>query len=108
MRFEGHAPYVIAHDGMPCEPYAAAARRGSSSAPGMRADLVLDAAAEPGSVFGVIDDFFANDTYEVLELAYASGRFAAPRRRAAPPIACGCRPTPCRGPIPTRRAGMRW
>jgi len=47
----------------------------------MRADVVLDAAAEPGSVFGVIDTFYANDTYKLLELAYASGRFvpAAPR-----------------------------
>jgi FtsP/CotA-like multicopper oxidase with cupredoxin domain len=71
LRFEGHAPYVIAHDGMPCEPYLLRQAR-VLLGPGMRVDLVLDATAAPGATFRVIDDFFPNDAYEVVTLAYGA------------------------------------
>ncbi len=80
LRFEGHAPYVIAHDGMPCEPYLP--RRGRVVlGPGMRADLILEARGEPGAAYRVIDDFYAGQAYEVVTLAYAAGP-----RPAAPPV----------------------
>ena len=81
LRFEGHAPYVIAHDGMPCEPYLPRQAR-VLLGPGMRVDLVLDAKAAPGATFRVIDDFFPNDAYEVVTLAY--GAQAAPGTGARP------------------------
>ena len=71
LRFEGHAPYVIAHDGMPCEPYLPRQAR-VLLGPGMRVDLVLDAKAAPGATFRVIDDFFPSDAYEVVTLAYGT------------------------------------
>lgn len=73
LRFDGHAPWVVAHDGMPCEPYPP--RRGRVVlGPGMRADLVLEASGEPGAAFRVIDDFYPGQAYEVVTLAYGPER----------------------------------
>ena len=80
LAFEGHAPTVIAHDGMPCEPYAP---KRIVLGPGMRADVVLDATAEPGAVFRVLDDFAPRGVYEVVKLAYADARRARLRARDA-------------------------
>jgi FtsP/CotA-like multicopper oxidase with cupredoxin domain len=79
LRFEGHAPMVIALDGMPCEPHAPAGER-IVLGPGMRADVVLDATGKPGERHRVIDDFFARQAYEVVTLAYDERK----RRRPAP------------------------
>ena len=81
LRFDGHAPWVVAHDGMPCEPYQP--RRGRVVlGPGMRADLVLEATGEPGAAFRVIDDFYGGQAYEVVTLAYGAARLRPP----APPL----------------------
>jgi len=69
LRFEGHAPTVIALDGMPCEPHAPEGGR-VMLGPGMRADLILDATGKPGERHRVVDDFFARQAYEVITLAY--------------------------------------
>jgi FtsP/CotA-like multicopper oxidase with cupredoxin domain len=69
LRFEGHAPTVIALDGMPCEPHAPDGGR-IVLGPGMRADVVLDATGMPGERHRVIDDFYARQAYEVLTIAY--------------------------------------
>jgi len=53
LRFEGHAPWVIALDGHPVEPHA---RERIVLGPGMRADLILDCAGSQGSRHRVIDD----------------------------------------------------
>ena len=68
LRFEGHEPWIIALDGHPVEPH-----RGEQIVlgPGMRADLVLDCAAAPGTTHRVIDDFYARRAYELLKLAYS-------------------------------------
>jgi len=79
LRFEGHAPTVIALDGMPCEPHAPAGER-IVLGPGMRADVILDATGKPGERHRVIDDFFARQAYEVVTLAYDERK----RRRPAP------------------------
>lgn len=88
LRFEGHAPLIVAHDGMPCEPYAP--ENGALVlGPGMRIDVILDATGEPGATTRVIDTFVPRDAYELVTLAYAQGRRARPQalasRLALPP-----------------------
>jgi FtsP/CotA-like multicopper oxidase with cupredoxin domain len=82
--FEGHAPTVIAQDGMPCDPHAPPGGR-IVLGPGMRADVILDATGKPGERHRVIDDFFARQAYEVVAIAYD------PRKRARARVA---------GPVP--------
>ena len=79
--FEGHSATLIALDGHGVRP------RGTERivlGPGMRADLVLDCAAAPGSRHRVIDDFYRSRAYELLQIAYSE---AAPLRAAFPPVA---------------------
>jgi FtsP/CotA-like multicopper oxidase with cupredoxin domain len=89
LRFEGHEPWVIALDGHPVEP-----RRQERIVlgPAMRADLVLDCVAAPGTRHRVIDDFYSRRAYRLLDVAYegrAMGRrgFEAPRALAPNPVA---------------------
>ena len=80
LEFEGHAPTLIALDGQPVAP------RGEARVvigPGMRADLVLDCAAKPGSAHRVIDTFYRQRSYELLKLQYSA---QAPLRDAFAPI----------------------
>jgi FtsP/CotA-like multicopper oxidase with cupredoxin domain len=67
LRFEGHDPLLIAVDGHPVAPQRAA---GVTLGPGMRADLMVDCAAAPGSAHRVIDDFYPKRAYELLKLQY--------------------------------------
>lgn len=78
LAFEGHAPVVIAIDGHPVEPYRADS--GVVLAPGMRADLMLDATGRPGSRHRVLDDWYRDGATRLLDLAYAE----APLRDAPP------------------------
>ena len=73
LRFEGHAPRVIALDGHPVTPHAPANDR-VVLGPGMRADLMLDCTGDPGSRHRVIDDFYMRRAYRLLELRYAKER----------------------------------
>ena len=87
--FRGHEPLVIALDGHPVTPHRADR---IVLGPSMRADLLLDATAEPGSVHQVIDDFYQRRAYRLLDLRYAAtktpGRAGAPLPRLAPnPVA---------------------
>jgi FtsP/CotA-like multicopper oxidase with cupredoxin domain len=75
LQFEGHAPRVIALDGHPVAPHLAP--QGLVLGPGMRADLALDAAGEPGRRYAVTDDFFARRAYRVIDLAYSERRAPA-------------------------------
>jgi len=65
--FEGHAPTVVALDGHPVAPHAAPR---VVLGPGMRADLMLDCTAKPGSQHRVIDSFYRQNAYELLKLQY--------------------------------------
>jgi FtsP/CotA-like multicopper oxidase with cupredoxin domain len=71
LRFEGHEPWIIAHDGQPTTPYRPAGGR-VLLAPGMRVDLMLDAAAKPGSAHPVVDDFYPGRAYRLLDLRYST------------------------------------
>jgi len=68
LRFEGHEPAVIAYDGQPVAP-----RRAERIVlgPGMRVDLILDCTAASGSRHRVIDDFYRQRAYRLLDLAYS-------------------------------------
>jgi len=81
LNFEGHAPQVIALDGHPVAPHLVSG--GLRLGPGMRADLLLEAAGEPGRRYTVTDDFFARGAYRLLELAYTDKR--APARMLPAP-----------------------
>ena len=80
LRFEGHTPMVIAYDGHPVAAHPAAR---VVLGPGMRVDLMLDCAAQPGSRHRVVDDFYRQSAYELIKLAY---RDESPLRQAFPPI----------------------
>ena len=79
LQFEGHRPQVIALDGHPVAPHAPEDGR-VVLGPGMRADIVLDMTGKAGAKTPVIDAFYRNREYRLLDLAYASEPL-----RAAPP-----------------------
>jgi FtsP/CotA-like multicopper oxidase with cupredoxin domain len=89
--FRGHQPLVIALDGHPVAPHRPDNDR-IVLGPSMRADVLLDATGEPGSVHRVVDDFYRQRPYRLLDLKYAAkratGRAGAPLPKLAPnPVA---------------------
>jgi FtsP/CotA-like multicopper oxidase with cupredoxin domain len=72
-RFEGHRPVVIAYDGQPCDPHTLDGGR-LVLGPAMRADLIIDMNGKPGHIYRVIDDFYQDLAYKLVDLAYASER----------------------------------
>jgi len=87
LAFEGHQPWMIALDGQPVAPHRF---ERVVLGPGMRADLILDCAALPGSRHRVIDGFYRQRVYELLKLQYSDEKplresfEPAPRLRANP------------------------
>ena len=79
LRFEGHRPVIVALDGQPCAPHEPPDGR-ILLGPAMRADVMLDAAGEPGRRYGVVDDFYGRLAYTLVHIAYAP----APPLRAHP------------------------
>ena len=89
LSFEGHQPWLIALDGQPVSPHQF---ERVLLGPGMRADVILDCDAAPGSAHRVIDDFYRGRAYELLKLQYANAKpirpsFAAAARLPANPVA---------------------
>jgi FtsP/CotA-like multicopper oxidase with cupredoxin domain len=81
LRFDGHAPLVLAYDGQPVAPHAPAGGR-VVFGPGERVDLVLDMTGAPGARFAIADDFYPRAPYRLLDLAY--GREPPLRDRPLP------------------------
>src|SRR5712675_125053 len=73
LRFEGHKPVVVAHDGQPCDPYQPEDGR-VVLGPAMRADVMLDMTGKPGQTYRVIDDFYNDLSYKLADLAYDPGK----------------------------------
>jgi FtsP/CotA-like multicopper oxidase with cupredoxin domain len=73
LRFEGHKPIVVAHDGQPCEPHSPEGGR-VVLGPAMRADLIIDMAGKPGQSYRDIDDFYQDLAYKLVDLAYDAGQ----------------------------------
>ena len=69
--FEGHAPQIIALDGQPVEPHTPANERIVLGA-AMRADLIIDMQGKPGESFRVIDTFYPNEAFKLVDLSYSS------------------------------------
>ena len=69
LRFEDHRPVIVAIDGQPCDPHEPDGGR-LLLGPAMRADLVLDMVGEPGKRYRVVDDFYDELAYTLVELAY--------------------------------------
>ena len=70
LEFRDHRPQVVALDGHPVAPHEPEDGR-VVLGPGMRADIVLDMTGEPGSKTPVVDGFYRNREYRLLDLAYA-------------------------------------
>lgn len=81
--FRGHRPWVIALDGQPVAPHEPA-RGIVVLGPAMRADLLLDLSAAPGSRHAVHDGFYRRLEYKLLELVYSDE--PPLRARAADPV----------------------
>lgn len=67
LKFDGHAPRVIALDGHPVTPHDMG--EGVTLGPGMRADLAIDCMGSPGGRFVVSDTFYPREL-RVMELVY--------------------------------------
>ena len=76
LRFEGHAPVIVALDGQPCEPHEPTGGR-ILLGPAMRADVMLDMQGAPGRSYAVVDDFYGGLAYTLVHIAYDK---AAPLR----------------------------
>jgi FtsP/CotA-like multicopper oxidase with cupredoxin domain len=89
--FRGHRPWVIALDGQPVEPHQP---EGGAVVlgPAMRADLILDMSAAPGSRHAVYDGFYRRRAYDLVDLEYDDEpplrtRAVEPPRLPANPLA---------------------
>jgi FtsP/CotA-like multicopper oxidase with cupredoxin domain len=70
LAFRGHRPWVIALDGQPVEPHEP--ERGLVElGPAMRADILLDMTAAPGSRHMVHDSFYRRVEYDLVEFSYS-------------------------------------
>ena len=93
LRFEGHKPVVVAHDGQPCDPHTPEGGQ-VVLGPAMRADLIIDMNGNPGESHGVTDDFYPDLAYKVLDLAYDAGEPARARPEQPPKLSANPLPEP--------------
>jgi FtsP/CotA-like multicopper oxidase with cupredoxin domain len=91
LTFEGHAPLVIALDGQPVAPHAPEDGR-VVIGPAMRVDLLLDMNAG-GGTHRVVDSFYPNRAYRLVDLDY-EGNAERPSPRAALRLPDNPLPTP--------------
>ena len=79
LEFKDHRPLIVALDGQPIDPHELPERR-VVLGPAMRADVVLDMSGDPGTTVAVIDSFYRDRSYKLVDLAYSD----APRLRERP------------------------
>ncbi len=70
LEFKDHRPLVVALDGQPIEPHAPEGGR-IVLGPAMRADLIIDMIGAPGSSASVIDTFYRDLAYKLVEVGYS-------------------------------------
>ena len=99
LRFEGHRPVVVAYDGQPCEPVTLESGR-LVLGPAMRADLIIDMDGKQGQTYHVIDDFYRDLAYQLVDFAYGPTK-PIPGHR--PPTRCPSRTLP-----PPSATRSRW
>lgn len=90
LRFDGHAPWLIALDGHPVPPRQLTTEGRVILGPGMRADLIIDASAAPGTRATVFDRDLQGREHRLTELAYTT----APAVRKDRPAVAMLRPNP--------------
>lgn len=73
LEFGDHQPLVIAFDGQPVEPHKPEGGR-VVVGPAMRTDLILDMTGKPGSSAAVLDTFYKDLEYKLVEIAYRDER----------------------------------
>ena len=83
LEFRGHRPLIVALDGQPIEPHAPEEGR-VVLGPAMRADIVIAMSGEPGATAAVIDGFYRDRSYKLVDLAYSNAT-RLPERPLAPP-----------------------
>ncbi len=69
LRFEGHKPVVVAHDGQPCDPHSPKAVgwfSGRRCGPTSSSTWI----GKPGQSYRVIDDFYQDLAYKLVDLGY--------------------------------------
>ena len=69
LEFREHRPLVIALDGQPIEPHAPNRNR-VVLGPAMRADLIIDMTGAPGSRAQIVDSFYEDLSYRLVDIAY--------------------------------------
>jgi FtsP/CotA-like multicopper oxidase with cupredoxin domain len=84
LNFEGHEPWVIALDGHAVAPHWF---QRVVLGPGMRADVILDCSASPGSRHRVVDDFYRGRAYQLLEIRYSGEKALREHFEPAPRLA---------------------
>jgi len=84
LRFDGHNPAIVAHDGQPCEPHSPEGGR-VVLGPAMRADLIIDMTGKPGQSYRVIDDYYQDLAYKLVDLAYDTAKPARQPSSDSPP-----------------------
>jgi len=98
LRFDGHAPWLIALDGHPVPPRQLAADGRVILGPGMRADLIIDATAAPGTRATVFDRDMQGREHRLTDLAYGD----APAQRKDRPAVAMLKANPVAEPDLTR------
>ncbi len=91
LELQGLKPMVVALDGHAVEPHEPPGGR-VVLGPAMRADLILDCIGAPNDRSAVIDDFYRNQAYRLVDLVYAETKLreaplAAPLRLPANALA---------------------
>jgi FtsP/CotA-like multicopper oxidase with cupredoxin domain len=89
--FEGHQPWIVALDGHPVAPHW---HGRVVLGPAMRADVILDCTAAPGSRHRVIDDFYSRRSYRLLNLDYSPEKPLRESFEPAPRLAANAIPQP--------------
>jgi FtsP/CotA-like multicopper oxidase with cupredoxin domain len=82
--FEAHQPRIVALDGHPVAPHWPGR---VVLGPGMRADVILDCGAQPGSTHRVVDDFYRGRAYELLKIGYLKDKPIREQFGPAPSLA---------------------
>jgi FtsP/CotA-like multicopper oxidase with cupredoxin domain len=93
LRFEGHKPVVVAHDGQPCDPHSPEGGR-VVLGPAMRTDIIIDMIGKPGQSYRVIDDFYQDLAYKLINVDYDGNPAREPRSDAPPKLSANPLPEP--------------
>ena len=88
LRFDGHAPWVVALDGHPLDvPLKLGTHDRVTLGPGMRADLIVDLDAAPGQRYTVFDRDLQGREHRLTDFAYAETPAKESVARGVPKLA---------------------